>query len=143
MTDKPTDIELAVAKDLEFVSFGKLDKGMRAARNAIAAHTAALEAAGMAIAPDWIPLEEIDDEPDGRVFHALLWGRLHIDGGDKKWWTEFKVLKAAWVQYVGHSNGSAKYAHTWYHSSEPPCRVINIEATHYMPLPEAPSKETP
>lgn len=92
---------------------------------------------------EWQDIAEIEDEPATdatKVFHALLWGRLHVRAGDRAWTTEWKILKAAWVYWNGTGiNGSAKRADNWFVGGEGNCRIERIEATHWRPLPAPPA----
>lgn len=95
---------------------------------------------------EWQPIETLPEDIKLRT-HALFWGRLHVSGSwDKKerrrqtWVTDFKVLKCAYVG-EGHGRGPGGSGNmvNWYEpSSSALARVDQIEATHWMPLPEPP-----
>jgi hypothetical protein len=74
-------------------------------------------------------------------FRGLLWGRLYVSAGRKKWVTDWKVLKATWVRWLGSCvNGSPRCGENWFvDGGGPATRIDRVEASHWMPLPAPPA----
>jgi hypothetical protein len=90
----------------------------------------------------WQPIETLPETSETDI-HGLLWGRLHVSGTEQKWITDWKVLKASWIHWLGGGvNGSPRRGENWYvQGSGGGLRVDRVEATHWMPLPAAPASQ--
>lgn len=88
---------------------------------------------------DWRDFGDLPETSD-EVIRALFWGRLHVRAAEKSWTTDWKVLKVAWIPWLGSRvNGTPRDPSNWYHPDDLGIRIVGIEATDWMPLPDPPS----